>query len=160
MEFSNLEIVDVSNDVDLKKFILYTLKYFTKVGYYKVKRGEPLGGFNFKYFICRDVEKKIPITLIITCMGNPLVLRKAGIDIDVRKSVFLRRIFTLPPFNNLQLSSKCLNLLEEKLKNEGIEIIYSFTLPKHSGALYKHAGWNEGYKVKRKRIKMFYKILK
>ena len=158
----NLEVVEVTRDSDLKRFVLATLTYFSRVGYYAVRHGSPIGGKDLRYFICRDRIRKIPVCLMVTCLGNPLVLAKANLlnIVDPRKTLFLRRIFTIPPFNEENVASKCLNMLEELLRSEGHELIYSFTLPKHSGALYKHAGWVQGYRNKKQKITLYYKLLK
>jgi len=94
-------------------------------------------------------EQDFPIVILMFSPANPMVVHKIKPGFNPGKSAFLRRILTIPPYQGSELPSSAIKPEALFAALPHISLIYSYVMPRHSGALYKHAGWTPGYKTSR-----------
>jgi len=110
-----------------------------------IRRYHPLplrGSGPFRYFALVERERGGILAVLVINPADERVRRKARLP---SPCYFVKRMLTVPPFQELNVLSIALNMLEELLARQGVKALYSFALPGHSGAVYKHAGWEKGY---------------
>ena len=124
-----------------------------------IRRYHPLplrGGGPFRYFALVERERGGILAVFVINPADERVRQKARLPAP---SWFIRRLVSVPPFQALNVLSVGLQMLCDYLRAQGVKSVYSFALPNHSGAVYKHAGWERGY-TNPKGYTLWYKILK
>jgi len=124
-----------------------------------IRRYHPLplrGGGPFRYFALVERERRGILAVFVINPGDERVRQKARLP---SPCYFVRRLLSVPPFQELNVLSVGLRLLCDYLKAQGVKSVYSFALPRHSGAVYRHAGWERGY-TNPKGYTLWFKILR
>ena len=100
------------------------------------------------------------VLMIVHLINNPYIAQK--LRLDWNKTWFIRRIVTIPQSKNKygDTASTALKLLCEWLKYHGAEAVLALTLPRHSGAVYKHAGFEYVMDAQTKGMKWFLRRLR
>ena len=154
MSKKEYKLIELKKTEDIVLFKYLTNKYNPK--------GLKKAGDNPRYFVLTDNSDMWYVLILIDNADFRVIERfrkEYNVELNPWKCVFIRRITTLPAFWGSELPSLALKMLCEQLKNEGYEMVYSYSLPRHSGALYKHADFERGWRT-RSRMWFYYKLLK
>jgi len=127
----SIELIELKSQKDIKRFKqLMNLLH---------PQGHPQGAVYAKgwRFWALVNEKGEWLVLMSThLLNNYKYSQQYRLKMD--RTVFLRRILTLPREENVAVEA--LRQLIERLRSEGYHALITLSLPRHSGALYRHAG--------------------
>jgi len=127
--------------------------------YHPARNSVGIGGVLYDFALVDATSSSV---MAIAVLSKPLgnVIEKAKREIPEFKNIkreeviFVRRIFSVPPFN---ASARLLIELERPMREQGYKALTSFVYPNFEGKLYQLAKWKKGWT--RRGYTFVYKII-
>jgi len=144
-----------ATDHNMIKFLRLLIDYYHG-------QGMPHGGGagkNSRYFmyIAKEELQNFIVAVAWLHDNTPFRFVAQQYKIPSDRSYFIRRVTKTAPGDYLV---KFLVDLSEKLKNDGLEVLWTLGMPEHSNSLYKKAGFQEVGRTNRTGHPVFVKWLK